>query len=99
MDTTRLDRLEQQIGQLLQAFQQLKEENRRLTQCMAQAQQSMDDQQEQLAARQAEQQELHHLRTMNEQLQRERLFMRDRLEEMLVAIERLEGCACISSAS
>ena len=99
MDTAKLEALEIQIAQLLQAFTQSKEENTQLTQRLAQLQQMLHDQQHSLERWQADQDELASLRTLTQTLQRERELIRSRLEELLVVIERLEGFSHVPSDS
>ena len=99
MDTDRLEALEKQITQLIQAFIRVKEENTRLTQSLVQFQQTLHEQQHSLERWQSAQEELIHLRTVTQTLQQEREFMRGRLEEMLAAIERLEKFSHVPSDS
>lgn len=91
MDTARLEALERQITQLIQAFTRVKEDNTRLTESLVQFQQTLHEPQHSLERWQSAQEELIRLRTVTQALQQERELMRGRLEEMLVAIERLEG--------
>ncbi len=63
----------------------------RLTQCLVQLQQTVYEQQHSLERWQSAQEELTYLHTVTQTLQQERELIRDRLEEMLAAIERLEG--------
>lgn len=93
MTTARLEALESHIAQLIQAFIQGKEENTRLAQHLVQLQQTVDEQQHTLAHWQAAQAELTELRTLTQALQQERQLIRDKLAEMLVAIEHLERLA------
>ena len=72
MDTAKLEALEIQIAQLLQAFIRSKEENTHLAQRLAQLQQMLHDQQHSLERWQADQEELASLRTLTQALQRER---------------------------
>ena len=90
MDTARLEALEKQITDLIQAFIRIKEENTHLTQRLAQLQQMLHDQQHSLERWQSEQEELASLRTATQTLQQERELIRNKLEELLVIIERLE---------
>jgi len=99
MDTAKLEALERQIAQLLQAFIGSKEENTQLRQRLAQLQQMLHDQQHSLERGQADQEELASLRTRTQALQRERELIRSRLEELLVVIERLEGFSHVPSDS
>jgi len=99
MDTAKLEALEIQIAQLLQAFIRSKEENTQLVQRLAQLQQMLHDQQHSLERCQADQEELASLRTLLQALQRERELIRSRLEELLVVIERLEGFSHVPSDS
>jgi len=99
MDTEKLAALERYVTQLIQAFTWIKEENRRLTQSLAQLQQTWHEQQRHLEHWQSAQEELARLRTVTQDLQREREFIRDRLAEMLVAIERLERLSPVPSDS
>jgi chromosome segregation ATPase len=99
MDTAKLEALEIQIAQLLQAFIGSKDENTQLRQRLAQLQQMLHDQQHSLERWQADQEELASLRTRTQALQRERELIRSRLEELLVVIERLEGFSHVPSDS
>jgi len=90
MDTARLEALEKQITDLIQAFIRIKEENTHLTQRLAQLQQMLHDQQHSLERWQSDQEELASLRTATQTLQQERELIRNKLEELLVIIERLE---------
>ena len=99
MDTAKLEALEIQITQLLQAFIRSKEENVQLTQKLAQLQQMLHDQQHSLERWQADQEELASLRTLTQTLQQERGLIRSKLEELLVVIERLEGFSHVPSDS
>ena len=90
MDIVRLEALERQIAQLIQAFIRSKEENTHLTQRLAQLQQMLHDQQYSLVRWQADQEELASLRTVTQAFQQERELIRTKLEELLVIIERLE---------
>jgi predicted nucleic acid-binding Zn-ribbon protein len=99
MDTAKLEALEIQIAQLLQAFTRSKEENTQLTQRLAQLQQMLHDQQHSLERWQSDQDELASLRTLTQTLQRERELIRNKLEELLVVIERLEGFSHVPSDS
>ena len=91
MDIARLEALEKQITHLIQAFIRIKEENTHLTQRLAQLQQMLHDQQHSLERWQSDQEELASLRTATQTLQQERELIRNKLEELLVSIERLEG--------
>jgi predicted nucleic acid-binding Zn-ribbon protein len=99
MDTAKLEALEIQIAQLIQAFRQSKEDNTQLTQRLAQFQQMLHDQQHSLERWQSDQEELASLRTLTQALQRERELIRSRLEELLGVIERLEGFSHVPSDS
>ena len=90
MDIARLEALERQIAQLIQAFIQIKEENTHLTQRLAQFQEMLHDQQYSLERWQSDQAELASLRTVTQTLQQERELIRIRLEELLVIVKRLE---------
>ena len=90
MDIARLEALERQITQLIQAFIRIKEENTLLTQRLAQLQQMLHDQQHSLEHWQSDQEELASLRTVTQTLQQERELIRTRLEEVLVIVKRLE---------
>src|SRR6266704_1590901 len=90
MDIARLEALEKQITHLIQAFIRIKEENTHLTQRLAQLQQMLHDQQYSLERWQADQEELAALRTVTQTLQQERELIRNKLEELLVIVERLE---------
>ena len=99
MDTARLEALERQITRLIQAFTWVKEENTRLTQSLVQFQQTLHEQQHSLERWQSAQEELIYLRTVTQTLQQERQLIRDRLEEMLATIERLEAFSHMPSDS
>ena len=99
MDIERLEALESQIAHLIQAFTQVKEENARLTQNLLQCQQALYEQHHSLERWQSGQEELVSLRTVVQALQQERELIRNRLEEMLVAIERLEAFSRVPSDS
>jgi hypothetical protein len=90
MDIARLEALERQIAQLIQAFIQIKEENTHLTQRLVQLQQMLHDQQDSLEHWQSDQAELASLRTVTQTLQQERELIRIRLEELLIIVKRLE---------
>jgi len=90
MDIARLEALEKQITHLSQAFIRVKEENTHLTQRLAQLQQMLHDQQHSLERWQSDQEELASLRTVTQTLQQERELIRNKLEELLVIVERLE---------
>ena len=96
MDTAKLDALESYIAQLIHTFARVKAENTRLAQHLVQLQQTLDEQQRTLEHWQAAQEELTRLRTVTQALQQERELIRAKLEEMLVAIERLEGLSPVS---
>jgi predicted nucleic acid-binding Zn-ribbon protein len=99
MDTARLEALERQITQLIQTFIRIRQENTHLTQRLAQLQQMVHDQQHSLERWQSDQEVLASLRTRTQTLERERELIRNRLEELLVIIERLEGFAHVPSDS
>jgi len=90
MDTARLEALEEHVVRLIQAFTRVKEDNKRLAQSLVQLQQTLHEQQYTLDCCQSAQEELTHLRTVTQALQSERELIRTRLEEMLVAVARLE---------
>src|SRR2546428_11452318 len=90
MDIARLEALEKQITHLIQAFIRIKEENTHLTQRLAQLQQMLHDQQHSLERWQSDQEELDSLRTVTQTLQQERELTRNKLEELLAIVERLE---------
>lgn len=90
MNIARLEALEKQITHLIQAFIRIKEENTHLTQRLAQLQQMLHDQQYSLERWQSDQEELASLRTITQTLQQERELIRNKLEELLVIVERLE---------
>jgi len=99
MDIARLEALEKQITHLIQACIRVKEENTHLTQRLAQLQQMLHDQQHSLERWQSDQEELASLRTATQTLQQERELIRNKLEELLVIIERLERFSHTSSDS
>ena len=99
MDIAKLEALEKQITHLLQAFLRVKEENTHLTQRFAQLQQMLHDQQHSLERWQSEQEELASLRTVTQTLQQERELIRNKLEELLVIVERLERSSHTPSGS
>ena len=90
MDIARLEALEKQITHLIQAFIRIKEDNTHLTQRLAQLQQMLHDQQHSLERWQSDQEELTSLRITTQTLQQERGLIRNKLEELLVIVERLE---------
>jgi len=90
MDIARLEALEKQITHLIQAFIRIREENTHLTQRLAQLQQMLHDQQYSLERWQSDQEDLASLRTVTQTLQQERELIRNKLEELLVIVERLE---------
>jgi predicted nucleic acid-binding Zn-ribbon protein len=90
MDIARLEALERQITHLIQAFGRIKEENTHLTQRIAQLQQMLHDQQHSLERWHSDQAELASLRTITQTLQQERELIRNKLQELLVIVERLE---------
>ena len=90
MDIVRLEALEKQITHLIQVFIRVKEENAHLTQRLAQLQQMLHDQQHSLERWQSDQEELASLRIVTQTLQQERELIRNKLEELLVIVERLE---------
>jgi len=90
MDIARLEALEKQITHLIQAFIRIRKENTHLTQRLAQLQQMLHDQQYSLERWQSDQEELASLRTITQTLQQERELIRNKLEELLVIVERLE---------
>ena|ERR1051326_260717 len=91
MNIARLEALEKQLMQLIQAFVQIKEENTHLTQRLAQLQQMLHEQQQSLERWQSDQEELASLRAVTQTFQQERELIRNKLEELLVVVERLEG--------
>src|SRR5262245_30721038 len=99
METEKLEALESYIAQLIQAFTRVKEDNTRLAQNLAQLQQTVSESQQTLEHWQSAQEELTHLRTVTQALQKERELIREKLAEMLVAIERLEGRVPVPSDS
>jgi predicted nucleic acid-binding Zn-ribbon protein len=99
MDMARLEALERQIAQLIQAFIRIKEANIHLTQRLTQLQQMLHDQQHSLERWRSDQEELASLRTVTQTLQQERELIRTRLEELLVIVERLERCSHTPSDS
>lgn len=99
MDAEKLAALERYITHLIQAFTRVKEENRHLTQRLVQLQQTVHEPQRDLERWQSVQEELTRLRTVTQAMQREREFMRARLTEMLVTIERLERLSQVPSDS
>jgi predicted nuclease with TOPRIM domain len=90
MDIARLEALERQITQLIQAFMRIKEANTHLTQRLTQLQQMLHDQQHSLERWQSDQEELASLRAITQTLQQERELIRTKLEELLAIVERLE---------
>jgi predicted nucleic acid-binding Zn-ribbon protein len=99
MDIATLEALERQITHLIQAFIRIKEENTHLTQRLAQLQQMLHDQQHSLERWQSDQEELASLRILTQTLQQERELIRNKLEELLVVVERLEGFSSTPSDS
>src|SRR2546421_1980872 len=90
MDIARLEALEKQITHLIQAFIRIRKENTHLTQRLAQLQQMLHDQQYSLERWQSDQEELASFSTITQTLQQERELIRNKLEELLVIVERLE---------
>jgi len=80
MDTAKLEALEIQIAQLVQAFIRGKEENTQLRQRLVQLQQMLHDQQHSLERWQSDQEELASLRTRTQVLQQERELIRSKLK-------------------
>ena len=99
MDIARLEALERQITHLIQAFTRIKAENTQLMQRLAQLQQMLHDQQHSLERWQSDQEELASLRRLTQTLQQERELIRNKLEELLVVVERLEGFSSTPSDS
>ena len=99
MDTEKLEALERAIAQLIETFTQVKADNTRLAQRLDQLQQTVEEPQRALERWQSAQAELTSLRTLIQALQRERELIRTKLEEMLVAIERLEKFSHVPSGS
>jgi hypothetical protein len=97
MDTDKLAVLEGHLAQLIQAFTQVKADNVRLTQNLAQLQHTVHEQQRTLERWQVTQEELKRVRLVAQTLQGERELIRARLADMLVAIERLERLAHVPS--
>ena len=90
MDVARLEALEKQITHLIQAFIRIKDENKHLAQRLAQLQEMLHDQQHSMERWQSEQAELASLRTLTQNLQQERELILNKLQELLVIVERLE---------
>src|SRR2546421_12479910 len=90
MDIAKLEALEKKNTHLIQAFIPNKEENTHLMQRLGQLQQMLNDQQPSLERWQSDQEELASLRTVTQTLQQERELIRNKLEELLVIVERLE---------
>jgi predicted nuclease with TOPRIM domain len=90
MDVAKLEALERQITHLIHAFVRIKEDNKHLTQRLTQLQGMLHDQQHSLERWQSEQAELASLRTIAQTLQQERELIRNKLQELLVIVERLE---------
>ena len=99
MDMARFEILEASIVKLVQAFARAKEENQKLCQHVKQLRATVEVQQEELARLRPEQEELMHLRSMLQTLQEERHVIREKLEQMLVTIEWLEGHAHVDKKS
>jgi DNA repair ATPase RecN len=104
MDIARFETLEAQVVRLVEAFarvkeenRQVKEENQKLSQDIKQLQDVFDTQQQELAHLRPDHEELTRLRTVMQTLQRERHVIRQKLEQMLVTIEWLEGRVPIDS--
>jgi predicted RNase H-like nuclease (RuvC/YqgF family) len=93
MDSDRLEVLEKHITNLIEAFASLKEENKTLQQRVGQLQTAANSQKRELERLQPERDELLKFRTMVHNLRQEREIIRQKLEVMLVTIERLEGFA------
>lgn len=99
MDMARFEILEASIVKLVQAFARAKEENQSLCQYVKQLRDTVEIQQEELARLRPEQEELTHLRSMMQTLQEERHVIREKLEQMLVTIEWLEGHSRVDKKS
>ena len=91
MDFEKLEALEAHILRLIDAFRQVKEENKRLGAYVNQLQETVQAQQKELEQLQPERAELARLRSLVQTWQRERTLIRQKLEQMLHAIERLEA--------
>ena len=91
MDIARLETLEAHVVSLVEAFARVKAENQQLCQNVKQLQDTLRAQQQELARLRPGQEELTHLRTVMQTLQQERHVIRQKLEQMLVTIEWLEG--------
>ena len=99
MDTERLEALEGHVVRLVRAFTRVKADNEYLTQSLVQLRQTLHEQQRTLERWQSDHEELGHLQTMTQALQKEREFIRESLEEMLVAVTRLEGLSHVPGGS
>lgn len=93
MDMTRLESLESQILQLIQAYVHVKEENTRLLCHLAQGQQPVSSPPPSTEGWQSVHDELTYLRAAAQTWQHEREMIRMRLLEMMATLERLEGLA------
>ena len=93
MDIKRFETLEAYVVSLVEAFARVKEENQRLSQDVKQLRDTLHAQQKELERLQPEQEELTQLRAVMQTMQREREVIRQKLEQMLLTIEWLEGHA------
>jgi DNA repair ATPase RecN len=91
MDIKRFELLEAHVVSLVEAFARVKEENKRLSQDVKQLHDSLQAQQRELERLQPEQEELTQLRIVMQTLQQERAVIRQKLQQMLLTIEWLEG--------
>ena len=98
MDMARFDILEAYVVNLVHAFARLKAENQTLGQQVQQLQDALDTQQQELSRLRPAQDELTYLRTVMQTLRQERHVIREKLEQMLVTIEWLEGCSHVDGS-
>ncbi|GIX47731.1 MAG: hypothetical protein KatS3mg131_1942 [Candidatus Tectimicrobiota bacterium] len=96
MDLEKLEALEASLLRLVDAYRRLKEEKSQLAQRLAELQETLQAQQKTLQQLQPEREEAARLRALVQTWQQERTLMRQKLEQMLAVIERLEaqmGCS------
>jgi predicted nucleic acid-binding Zn-ribbon protein len=91
MDIKRFETLEAHVVSLVEAFVRVQEENKRLSQDVRQLRDTLQAQQKELERLQPEQEELTQLRVVMQTLQQEREVIRQKLQQMLLTIEWLEG--------
>src|SRR5262245_8053609 len=91
MDRERLEVLEAHVVSLVEELTRVRAENKRLSQNNKQIQDALRTQQREVERLQPDREELTHLRTVMQTLQKERDLIRQKLEQMLATIESLEA--------